>query len=62
MYEIIYHAVFFRAFSSDKEISLHSQKREKGFFSLSVLYSVQNKSNLKIVPGPELFRFNLVQC
>lgn len=31
------------------------------FFTLSVLYSAQNKSNLKIVPGLELFRFNLVQ-
>lgn len=64
MYEIIYRAVFSHAFFCDKEIFLHSQKRGKQaglFFSLSVLYSAQNKSNLKIVQGLELFRFNLVQ-
>lgn len=62
MYEIIYYAMFSHAFLSQTNHSALTEK-EKGFFFflLSLLYSVQNKSNLKIVPGLELFRFNLVQ-
>lgn len=61
MYEIIYHTMFSHAFLWQANVSALTEKAKRILFSLSVLYAVQNKSNLKIIQGLELFRFNLVQ-
>lgn len=55
------HGVFRGFFWQGNLFTPAAKGEERFFFSLSVLYSVQNKSNLRIIPGLELFRFNLVQ-